>query len=654
LIGARRRLADLIIPQRHRASHDAGLAHYLESGEARVLNRRIEITALDRNGREFPVELSITPIRSGETITFSGFVRDITERKAAQTKVASQLERMALLDQITRAIGERQDPASIFQVAVGSIEDLLPADFVCLCLYDRADNVLVVARVGVKSAPLAQSLAMSEDGRIEIDQNGLSRCVSGHLVYEPDIGASTFPFPQRLARGGLRSFVAAPLQVESQVFGALIVARTASDGFASGECEFLRQLSEHVALASNQAQLTAALQKAYDDLKRTQDAVMQQERLRALGQMASGIAHDVNNALSPIALYTDSILTMDPELSPASRGKLEVVQRAIDDAAHTISRMRDFYRQRERELDLAPVPVATLIQQVLSLTQSRWKDLPQARGVTIDVEVELPDDTPPIMGAKSELRDALTNLVFNAVDALPEGGLITIRAQGVIKEGLVWVEVGDNGVGMDETARERCLEPFFTTKGEAGSGLGLAMVYGAVQRHGGELAIDTAPGQGTRIRMTFAAADSVGAEQGVQATIGPAPRMRLLLIDDDPILLRSLRDVLGAEGHTIVVANDGVAGVAAFEGALREGMAFDAVITDLGMPKMDGRRVAAGIKLISPSTPILLLTGWGERLMAEGERPAHIDCVLSKPPKLRDLRAALAECAGFAKRAKSA
>ena len=167
-----------------------------------------------------------------------------------QAEVKAQLARLNLLHQITRAIGERQDLDSIFQVVVRSVEDQLPVDFCCLCLYDRTDHALSVSRVGLKSAKLALELAMPERARVDIDENGLSRCVRGQLVYEPDISRVDFPFPRRLTGGGLRSLVAAPLQVESQVFGALIAARFQPESFSSGDCEFLRQLSEHVALAS--------------------------------------------------------------------------------------------------------------------------------------------------------------------------------------------------------------------------------------------------------------------------------------------------------------------------------------------------------------------------------------------------------------------
>ena len=209
---------------------------------------------------------------------------------------------------------------------------------------------VVVNCVGVRSEALAMELAMTDQAHISIDQNGLSHCVRGQLVYEQDVSQIDFPFPQRLARGGLRAFVAAPLLFESQVFGMLIAARREPNSFSSGECEFLRQLSEHVALASHQSEVYSALQQAYDDLRQTQQTVMQQERLRALGQMASGIAHDINNAISPVALYTEMLLEQETGLSKRTREYLETTQRAIGDVAHTVARMREFYRQQEAEI----------------------------------------------------------------------------------------------------------------------------------------------------------------------------------------------------------------------------------------------------------------------------------------------------------------
>jgi PAS domain S-box-containing protein len=579
---------------------------------------------------------------------------DIIERKKAERKLQVRLEHLNLLQQITRAIGERQDLASIFQVVIRTLEDQLHIDFGCLCTYDPDAHRLKVIHIGLRSEPLATELGLTEKAHINIDESGLSRCMQGLLSYEPDILEIRLPFPQRLTSGGLRALVAAPLVVESKVFGVLIAARREAGSFSSDECEFLRQLSEHVALAAHQAQLHGALQSAYEDLRQTQQTVMQQERLRALGQMASGIAHDINNAISPVVLYTDSLLERELHLSPQGRHQLETIQRAIDDVAATVARMREFYRQREPQLTLTGIDLNQLVRQVVDLTRARWSDMPQQRGIVIQLRIELAHDLPAVMGIESEIRDALTNLIFNAVDAMWEGGTLTLRTQVVAEVSgpsrQVKMEVSDTGIGMDEEARRRCLEPFFTTKGERGTGLGLAMVYGMVRRHNAEIEIESAPSRGTTVRLSFAAPASATAAPAQSTLVHsvPAP-LRILIVDDDPLLLKSLRDTLEGDGHMLVTANGGQDGIDLFRKALNDNQPFDAIMTDLGMPYVDGRQVAGFVKAASPSTPVILLTGWGHRLMTEGDRPAHVDILLSKPPKLRELREALARCGEITK-----
>lgn len=770
-----RALSDTIIPERYRAQHQHGLERYLVTGEHTVLNRRIELTALRRDGSEFPVELAITPIGVGDTITFSAFVRDVTERHRAQNalqdsqqllqsiidnspavvyvkdlegryllvnrryeeifqlkhdailgrtdhdlfakpaadlfraidvRVAAtnasvvqeevvpqvdgahvyisvkaplrdragglrgifgistditerkraeehlriQAERLSLLDRTTRAIGERQDLKSIFQVATRSLEEHLPIDFGCVCLYEPTRQMLEIACIGVKSRELAIDLAMTEQARIAIDQNGLGRCVQGQLVYEPDVSGSPYPFTARIARGGLRAVVFAPITVEKKVFGILVAARCAADGFTSTDCEFLRQLSEHLALASQQAQLYGNLQRAYEDLRETQESVMQQERLRALGQMASGVAHDINNALSPAALYAQSLLESNRSLDSEAREYLNVIRRAIEDVGTTVGRMRMFARPRKPELNLAPVNLNALLPQVVELTRARWSTMPQEHGTVIDLKQELAPRLPPIMGAENEIRDALTNLVLNAVDAMPDGGTLTLRTRADAARGAATfassaiVEISDTGIGMTEHIRKRCLEPFFTTKGERGTGLGLPMVYGMVQRHSADLQIDSEPGAGTTVRLIFAATAPIESPSVIPVD-KPRP-IRLLLVDDDPVLLKSLWDVLQSDGHSVTTADGGQQGIDEFLEAHARGEPFEAVITDLGMPKVDGRRVAAAIKSAAPNTSIVLLTGWGQRLRSEDELPEHVDRVLSKPPRLSELRATLTELAG--------
>lgn len=269
---------------------------------------------------------------------------EVAEREGVERRLQSQLERLQLLDHITAAIAERQDLPSIYQVVVGTLEDRLPAPVAGVLILDPAGRTLTPVRIGESF----EILAGRDSGADGPDAEGadtvpalhgtdVTRVLQGTLVYEPDLTGLSLPLARRLSQRGLRSMVLAPLRAGDIVFGLLLVARRATNGFGSGDCEFLRQLSAHVALAARQAQLHADLQRAYDELTQSQQTVMQQERLRALGQMASGIAHDINNAISPIVLYTDELLERTPGLSEKTRSRLAVIARAIDDVAATVA-----------------------------------------------------------------------------------------------------------------------------------------------------------------------------------------------------------------------------------------------------------------------------------------------------------------------------
>jgi PAS domain S-box-containing protein len=636
--------ADAVHPDdRARVEHEWGLA--VKRGD--LYDEEFRLRRHDGAYRWFRTRG--VPLRdpSGATVKWFGSNTDVEDYKRSEQRLRAQLHRLDLLDRLTRAIGERQDLHGVLQVVVSSLETHQPLDYCCVCLYDAAERTLTVECVGERGLTLGHEIELAEQAKIRVAVHGLAKCVHGQLVYEPDIAGTPTAFAQLLSRGGIRSFVAAPLVVESSVFGVLIAARREPQGFSSADCEFLRQLSEHVALAAHQAQLHTALRRAYDDLDQTQQAVMQQERLKALGQMASGIAHDINNAISPVALYTESLLETEPDLSVRARDYLETIQRANEDVAQTVARMREFYRPREAELVLSPVNLNEAAQDVIGLTRARWSDMPQERGVVIELDTSLTANDPVVPGVESELREALTNLVFNAVDAMPEGGTLSVRTRRTSDDSSpqapdrVYIEVSDTGVGMDAETQRRCLEPFFTTKGERGTGLGLATVYGTVQRHNAEIYILSAPGRGTTVQLVFAAARESAVPKAPPRRHN-LPSQRILVVDDDPLLLKSLRDTLATDGHAVTTATGGLAGLEAFSAAREAEMPFDLVITDLGMPYVDGRQVASGIKELSPSTPVILLTGWGQRLMDDGELPAHVDRVLNKPPKLSELREVLA------------
>ena len=585
------------------------------------------------------------PLRdpAGRILKWFGSNTDIEDSVNASTRVEVQLARMQLLDRTTHAIGAHQEAQRVFEVVLRSLEENLGVDFGCLCLYQAEPPLMTVACVGEKSQALARQVGLDERAQVEVDSASLASFVQGELVYESGDEAPRSPFAVRLAVSGLRAVVAAPLRIENnEVIGALLVAKREPGSFSTDDREFLRQLSSHVALASQQARLYGALQAAYQDLRQTQQTVMQQERLRALGQIASGIAHDINNALSPAALYTQSLLSHEASLSERAREQLTVIQRAIDDVAQTVQRMRAFYLPRGLDRTLSPIDLNQILAQVIDLTRVRWHNMPQERGVVVRVESDFSHELPKVLGTESEVRDALTNLMLNAVDALPDGGLVTLRTRVDARDEEVIVEVQDNGVGMSETTRTRCLEPFYTTKGERGTGLGLPMVFGMLQRHAGDLEIDSQLGLGTTVRLIFPTAPTgVTLREAQQA---PAlPPLRIMLVDDDPLVLKSLRDTLENDGHEVVTAEGGQAGIDKFATELDTGKRFDVLITDLGMPYVDGRNVAARAHQLDADIPIIMLTGWGHRLIVTDDKPEHVDRVLSKPPKISELRATIGE-----------
>jgi signal transduction histidine kinase/ActR/RegA family two-component response regulator len=569
---------------------------------------------------------------------------EIAERKRAEGALQDQFTRTKLLNQITHAISERQDLESVLYVVLRQLEDHLAVDLGIVCLFDKTVETLNVTALRIKNPMLAGKLDVREGMVMSFEQSGLRVCKHGEAVVTPDTQKSGALLSERMAGAGFRSAAAIPLLVEGELFGTLIVSRLAAESFTASECEFLNTLSEHTALAAHQAQLHAELEKAYNELRQTQQNVMQQERLRALGQMASGIAHDVNNALSPIVGFADLLNRGETGLTDNGKKYLNYIKTAGEDIAHIVARLREFYRQRDSGEALQSLDLNNLVHQVIDMTRPRWRDIPQGRGVMIEMRSDFDADLTTLVGIESEIREALTNLIMNAVDALPNGGIITVRtrmgSRGPAKDAPthVMLEVGDTGMGMDEETRRRCLEPFYSTKGKRGTGLGLAMVFGVMERHGGQIDIQSEQGKGTVIRLIFPIRTLSGTEPLPSRTAEATGPLHILCIDDEPLLRELLREILERDGHKVIVADGGQSGVDEFRAAARGPQPFDIVLTDLGMPYFDGRQVAKTIKTEFPGTPVIMLTGWGSFMKEDGDMPDQINGILSKPPRSNELR----------------
>lgn len=381
-----------------------------------------------------------------------------------------------------------------------------------------------------------------------------------------------------------------------------------------------------------------ALTEALESLQKTKDVIVQRERMHALGKMCSGIVHDFNNLLAPILGFTELMLGIpdlikDPEKVALYLGKIRT---AANDGAAVVERLREFYRSRADAEPAAEFSLQSITQEVLDLTSYRWKNEAQAAGLAINIELDLAP-TDAVFGSASEVRQVLTNLILNAVDAMPAGGTVRLRTYPV--GNWVCTQVSDTGMGMTEDVRRRCFEPFFTTKGRAGTGLGLSIVFGIIERHHGRVELESAEGRGTTFTLWLPASRAIAANDGGAAPVtlyGGRP-LRILVVDDEDLLLEVMSQQLLNMGHLVECFTDPNK---ALERVYQQ--SFDVIFTDRAMPGMSGDQFAKLVREYDAELPVVLLTGFGSIIRQIGETPENIDEVLPKPLSQETLRQVVA------------
>jgi signal transduction histidine kinase len=380
---------------------------------------------------------------------------------------------------------------------------------------------------------------------------------------------------------------------------------------------------------------TSELEHALSELKETQRQMVQQERLRAFGEMAGGVVHDFNNVLMAVIGYSD-LLLKDPKLIAdpvVVREYLEVIHGAGRDASDVVGRLRDFYRPRGKTDVFEEVDLNKVIESAVALTQPKWKDqaLAGGRQITMDLDFE---KLPRVAANASELREVVTNLIFNAVDSMPKRGVITLRTRRAEAE--IMFEISDTGIGMGEEVRTRCMEPFFTTKGEEGSGLGLSMVFGIIKRHEGTLEIESSEGVGTIFRIFLPShSGAAGVVPGEEHAAGRP--LNVLVADDDSVARDIVTKYLLTDSHRVTTFTNGIDAMDGFKAS-----SFDLLIIDHGMPGMNGVELAGLVRQMRNGQPIILLTGFNERELPSDIQQRGIDMILYKPVSQGELRHAMA------------
>jgi signal transduction histidine kinase/CheY-like chemotaxis protein len=444
--------------------------------------------------------------------------------------------------------------------------------------------------------------------------------------------SSRYAAPIFLEQATTTAIACEPLLYRDSLLGVIAVTNDGTDRrFSEADSELLRLFADHAAIAVKNAQLFTELSQSYQELRQAQDELVRSEKLRALGQLAAGIAHDLNNMLAIILGQTEFLrLTI---VETKAKAALAPLATAAADAAQMVRRLQEFSRPQSTRA-LAPVQLAAVAAEALEITRSRWRDEPLRQGRTIQVRVELPV-LPRVLGHAPEIREVLTNLILNAVDAMPEGG--TLALSGTSQDGWVELHVRDTGLGMSKAVQQRIFEPFFTTKGAKGTGLGLAVSYGIMERHGGRIQVQSDPGRGTTFTLAFHAAPSESGGDPGLAKARPNP-CRILVIDDDQAVRESTATLLRVSGHFVMEAESGPVGL-----GLMAGQPFDVLITDLGMPEMTGWEVARAAKNLNPMLPVILVTGWGSEVSRDVPDSHIVDRVMGKPVRLDDLLEAIAE-----------
>jgi GAF domain-containing protein/CheY-like chemotaxis protein len=540
-----------------------------------------------------------------------------------------QVEELSVLHELARAVTGQLDRQALLEAMRLQLPRVFPVDEVAVLLVDdKTEQVETVLRV--------------EGGRVEPDPGprdaetlGLAAVVleTGQPLrtndYEAECSRRALP---SAGRNSPRHWIGVPLLTGQSVLGILTLGRR-EHPFTEVEMRLASSIADLAALALGSARLYSERTRAYGELTAAQDHLVRTEKLRALGEMASGIAHDFNNLLAAILGRTQLLLRRvdDARL----RQWLQVIERSAMDGAQTVRRLQEFARVR-RDQPLVPVDLNEVVREAVEMTQSRWYEDCLRRGVVIDVRTHL-GTIALVAGDPAELREVMTNLILNAVDAMPNGGLLIFTSRLV--DGQVEVTVSDNGVGIPEAIRNSIFDPFFTTKGPQGTGLGLSMTYGILSRHQAQIRVESEEGKGSTFRLRFPAlaTQPTTSATGKEATAG-SHGLRCLIVDDEETVGAVIGDVLETLGHHATVLTDGAAAIE----LLREER-FDVVFTDLAMPGVSGWQVARAVKDKTPEVPVFVVTGFGVELSPEERRAHGVDAVFAKPLNIDDLVNAMAD-----------
>ena len=522
-------------------------------------------------------------------------------------------EELAALLRATRTVMGGLDTRTILESIVQEAATIAGAPHVELLLLDRQRQALRVAALVGRPVPSDLAVVPGEGYSGRVAATGEPLFVAGPADDPDNLLAA------RDRADGITTYLGLPVKIRATVLGVLTFNTTTPRRYSADELAYLGSFADQAAIALDHARLYEDTQRALADLRAMQHKLVQGETLRALGELAGGAAHHLNNLLT-VVVGRVQLLRRVVEEERLAR-PLEIIEQAAKDGAEVVRRLQQFAGMR-RMAAPRTVDLARIVDDVLEMTRGRWQDAGRPAGAEIVAEWRVAA-LPPVPGDATALREMLTNLVLNAVEALPRGGRLVV--EGSRLDGQIVLSVADSGVGMPEDVRQRAHEPFFTTKGVKATGLGLSVAYGIARRHGGDLTVQSEEGRGTTVRVTLPLSAGAG-PAAPSAGLTQRP-LRILLVDDETEVRSALADMLTTRGHTVVAAGSGADALRRIE----EDPAIDVLVTDLVMPGMTGWELAATARARRPRLRVGVVTGWGDVPESTSDAHTAADFVLSKP-----------------------
>ena len=538
-------------------------------------------------------------------------------------EVAGRTAELTALNDLANTVSQSLNLDHVLSLALAKACEICEVSHGIICLLDKATQE-VVLKVHQGFPPEK----IERISRFKVGEGVIGRVFreNSPIIVE-DIAHD--PSYKKLTRSrlavemGHRSLAFLPLQASGEILGVMGVLSLHPKIFSEGRMPFLASISQQVAMAIENANLFQELKEAYEEIQKTQDQMLQAERLRVVGEVASGVAHDFNNILVSILAYAELLQNRLQNPVQLEKG-LKVIEKAALDGREAVRRLQEYTGQRQAR-DFRLVDVREVVQDAINQTRPRWFTEARKEEREIKVSCEL-GEVPLVLGRDSDLRQVLANMILNSVQAMPHGGEILLRSAWV--QGEVLIEVRDTGVGIRPGIMKRIFEPFYTTRESAGSGLGLSISMGIIQRHGGSIRVQSGPGEGTTFTVSLPPAPESIPSLAEKANEGEVEgrSAHVLIVDDDPTVLETLKEILISGNHRVDAVGTGEEALDLFSGK-----AYDLVITDLGMPGMNGWELCRRVKELKPSVPVILVTGWGDHIDSEKASLHGIDLLIAKP-----------------------